>query len=99
MYIYRYMNPYAIDPQKPYYIGQTNDLQRRDREHSRDDDWCYEFLDLEYITCENFMADNLEAYYIEKLKPLYNTEKPSYNLTVELLSFVSKEHNWRKFER
>lgn len=95
VYIYRYYNQYES---KTYYIGKTNDLRKRDSEHLKNSDWCYNALGLEYIFCDENMADKLEAYFIKKFKPLYNAEKPKYIFSFKVLSFVHK-NTWHKFRR
>ena len=95
VYIYRYYNQYES---KTYYIGKTNDLQKQDKEHLKNSDWCYNALSLEYIPCDENIAENVLSYFIKKFKPLYNTEIPKYKFSFKMLSYIYN-NTWHKIRR
>ena len=93
-YIYRYMN----DNGDIYYVGKANDLEKRHKEHLREDFWCYEGIHLEYILCNDSYAFEVEAYFIDKLNPIYNKIRPkNHLLSFELNSYVIDKHWERLF--
>lgn len=94
MYIYKYS---SVKSNKVYYIGQTNDLIRRDKEHYKEDVWCYKNLKLEYIECNDSIANDIEGYFIQKYKPLFNKNFPHFNIVSEMLSLENE--SWNTFER
>ena len=95
MYIYRYKD----SNDRVVYVGQTDNLIRRDSDHYRDDYWCFSTLKLEYIICENNHADEVEAYFIKLFNPKHNKNKPECHLhSFEINSYVDSI-GWRRFAR
>ena len=94
-YIYRYKN-YNGDI---YYVGKAVDLPERDKQHSRYDGWCYDWLEVEYITCEDYIASEVEKYFIQLLNPIYNKYRPESTLTQRELNIYLPNQQWKKYYR
>lgn len=87
-YVYRYIHNNEI-----IYIGKTNDLNRRDKEH-KSDKWYHDELKYEYIQVDNeFIAQLYEVYLINRDNPKENiASKNNYN--VDDIKF-NIEESWK----
>jgi hypothetical protein len=85
-YVYRYTNNREI-----IYIGITDDLYRRKKEHKRKDIWYHDELTYEFIEVDNkYIAKVYEEYLINRDNPKGNrASKNNYN--VEDIKFNIEE--------
>lgn len=76
-YVYRYIHNDEI-----IYIGKTNDLNRRDKEH-KSDKWYHDKLKYEYIQVDNeFITQLYEVYLINRDNPKENiASKNNYDVS------------------
>lgn len=72
------------------YVGKTNNLKRRIKEHYKKQPWIKEVETVEYAVCEDqFSQDFYEKKYIKQFFPKYNKQENfSYsNIKVQDLEF------------
>lgn len=85
--IYKYEKNHNI-----IYIGQTNNLSRRNKEHIREKPEIFENTNLFYFNVNNEIAANAWEYFlINKYSPKYNTQ---YNYKEEI---IFSEPQWNLF--
>lgn len=90
-YVYRYLNDEEI-----IYIGITNNLVNRYRQHRRDSIWFSEEYTYQYIKVDNkFIAKIFETYLINRDSPIGNGSENNQN-DASKISFDIKE-DWTNF--
>ena len=88
-YIYKYLEKSG----KVIYVGITNSLEKRHREHKRDE-WYKRNLKLFYYPLETRNdAEMLEAHFIALYKPKFNKAKTGWGKS----SFVKNDLQWKEY--
>lgn len=76
------------------YVGKTNNLERRLKEHISNQEWAGEIDSLYYAICrDDFEQKVYENYYIIRSNPKYNKQEKSFSTHI-----ILPELKWQKFE-
>lgn len=98
-YVYRFLDSSL----KPIYVGKTNNLDRRFKQHftkghlSKE---CYDSVySMEYIKVNSELnALLLETFYINKYRPQYNKLNKTYKATsIEDVNLKEIKDNWKTY--
>lgn len=99
-YVYRFIDK----NEKVIYVGKTNDLDRRYKQHFNGyghlSDSCYRSVwKIEYIKVDNEInALLLETYYINKYRPFYNKlNKTKRAVSVDNINLKEIKDNWKTY--
>lgn len=93
-YVYRYLD----NNENPIYIGITNDLIARRRDHQRNSKWYSDNLIYQFLKVKNkYTAKTYEEYLINKDNPKENkASKNGYDVSEIEFHF---EHDWTDFRK
>lgn len=98
-YVYRFSNSNL----KPIYVGKTNNLDRRFKQHFTKGHLpkeCYNSVySMEYIKVNSELnALLLETFYINKYRPRYNKLNKTYKATsIENVNLTEIKDNWKTY--
>lgn len=98
-YVYRFLNSNL----EPIYVGKTNNLDRRFKQHFTKGHLpkeCYDSVySMEYIKVNSELnALLLETFYINKYRPLYNKLNKTYKATsIENVNLKEIKDNWKTY--
>lgn len=98
-YIYRFIDSNL----KPIYVGKTNNLDRRFKQHFTKGHLpkeCYNSVySIEYIKVNSELnALLLETFYINKYRPIYNKLNKTYKTTsIEDVNLKEIKDNWKTY--
>lgn len=96
-YVYRY-----LDNKKIIYIGITNNLVRRYKQHKKDSLWFNTELTYQYIELDNkYIAKNFETYLINRDSPVgndqennkYDISQISFNIIEDWIEFKINQNS------
>jgi excinuclease UvrABC nuclease subunit len=95
-YVYRFLNNQG----DIIYVGKTNDMKRRMRQHflrGHLPKECYKKTnEVQYIKFKSELESSIyEIYYINKFKPIFN-KKDKFR-TLDVPEILKENHNWSKY--